>query len=76
MRTAASAFGLRRRVSLTEVPDIDHSFTAFCERGALVDLVDRSLFGRRRAKSSSIRASRATAPDRAAPHSAAAGEAL
>ena len=74
MRTAASAYGLRRRVSLTEVPDIDHSFTAFCERGALVDLVDRSLFGRRRARSSSIVAGQGQVPDRAAQHSATAGE--
>ena len=51
MRDAATAHGLRRRVSLIEVPDIDHSFTAFCERGALVELVGRSLFGRRRSRS-------------------------
>jgi pimeloyl-ACP methyl ester carboxylesterase len=74
MRTAASAYGLRRRVSLTEVPDIDHSFTAFYERGALVDLVDRSLFGARRTRSSAIPAGRGVGSDRAAQHSAAAGE--
>jgi hypothetical protein len=32
-------------VSLTEVPDVDHSFATFCARGALVERVARSLFG-------------------------------
>lgn len=45
MRDAAAAYGLKPNVSLTEVPDIDHSFTVFCERGGLVELVGRSLFG-------------------------------
>jgi len=60
MRAAASAYGLRRRVSLTEVPGIDHSFSAFCERGELVDLVERSLFGRRRPRSLPVRIEQAT----------------
>ena len=76
MRAAASAYGLRRRVSLTEVPDIDHSFTAFCERGALVDLVDRSLFGLRRARSISVRVRGRTVPGRVANEAAAGGSRL
>ncbi len=50
MRSAATTYGMPPRVTLTEVPGIDHSFTSFCERGGLVDIVDRSLFGRRRAR--------------------------
>lgn len=46
MREAATAYGLRPRVTLTEVSGIDHSFPAFCERGALVQRVTRALFGR------------------------------
>jgi len=45
MRSAAVAYGIEPQVTLTEVPEIDHSFTAFCERGALVDNVSWSLFG-------------------------------
>ena len=46
MRAAATAFGMTPRVSLTEVPGIDHSFAAFCERGELVERVARAFFGR------------------------------
>src|SRR5262245_16501317 len=45
MRDAAVAHGLTPCVSLSEVPDIDHSFTAFTVHGQLVDRVQRSLFG-------------------------------
>jgi poly(3-hydroxybutyrate) depolymerase len=44
MREAAVSFGMPPSVSLTEVPDIEHSFTAFCESGELVDRVRRFLF--------------------------------
>jgi pimeloyl-ACP methyl ester carboxylesterase len=73
MRAAASAYGLRRRVSLTRVPGIDHSFTAFCERGSLVDLVDRSLFGRRRTQSRAVPVGGGAAPNRDRPETSAAG---
>ena len=66
MRAAAAAYGLRPRTSLTEVPEVDHSFTSFCERGALLEHVDRSLFGRRRTRSSLARVSGGTASGRAA----------
>src|SRR5262245_31410161 len=58
MRAAATEFGLRPRVSLTEVPGIDHSFAAFCERGALVERVSRALFGRSTVQRSAASASR------------------
>ncbi|HKA58104.1 MAG TPA: hypothetical protein VKD28_05780 [Gemmatimonadales bacterium] len=45
MQDAATALGLEPQVTLAEVPDIGHSFTAFCERGKLVDLVRQALFG-------------------------------
>ena len=45
MTVAAAAYGLPRSVSLTEVPDVDHSFAGFCARGALVERVSCSLFG-------------------------------
>jgi pimeloyl-ACP methyl ester carboxylesterase len=45
MRAASAAFGMDPAVSLSVVPDIDHSFTWFCERGALIESVGRSLFG-------------------------------
>jgi pimeloyl-ACP methyl ester carboxylesterase len=45
MRAAADAFGMESRVTLTEVDGVGHSFSAFCERGQLVELVRRSLFG-------------------------------
>lgn len=44
MRNAATAFGLRPQVKLTEVPGVGHSFTTFCEQGALVERVGRALF--------------------------------
>ena len=44
MREAATSYGMSPAVTLTEVPGIDHSFTAFCERGGLVDHVRRALF--------------------------------
>ena len=45
MRRAAATYGLEQRVSLHEVPEMGHSFTAFCEQGNLVELVGKSLFG-------------------------------
>ena len=45
MTAAAAAHGFPPSVSLTEVPDVDHSFATFCARGALVERVGRSLFG-------------------------------
>lgn len=45
MRAASAAFGMESRVTLTEVPGVGHSFSAFCEQGKLVELVRRSLFG-------------------------------
>jgi hypothetical protein len=44
MREAAFAHGIEPAVTLTEVAGIEHSFKAFCEHGALVDVVGRSLF--------------------------------
>jgi poly(3-hydroxybutyrate) depolymerase len=44
MRAAAEAHGLEPTVTLTEVPNIDHSFREFCARGALVERVGRFLF--------------------------------
>ena len=43
MRSAAVAHGLPPAVTLSEVPGIDHSFTAFSARGALVERVGRFL---------------------------------
>lgn len=45
MKATAQAHGMESHVTLTEVPDVDHSFTAFCERGALMERVGRALFG-------------------------------
>jgi pimeloyl-ACP methyl ester carboxylesterase len=71
MRAAATAYGMRPRVTLTEVADIDHSFTAFYERGALVDIVDRSLFGRRRVQPGSVGVGTGAKADRVAKGAAA-----
>lgn len=43
MRAAAAAFDLEPRVTLTEVAGVGHSFSEFCTRGNLVELVRRSL---------------------------------
>ncbi|HEX6852727.1 MAG TPA: hypothetical protein VF139_15125 [Candidatus Polarisedimenticolaceae bacterium] len=61
MRDAATAYGLKPLVSLTEVPGIDHSFTSFCTRGELVDRVGRSLFGAPPARLEAFRAEAAVA---------------
>lgn len=45
MRKTANVFSLEPKVSLTEVPGVGQSFTEFCEHGALVERVGRSLFG-------------------------------
>jgi hypothetical protein len=44
MRTAAQAYGYEPCVSCIEVPEVDHSFTRFCERGALAQRVFAALF--------------------------------
>ena len=44
MRTAAKAYGYEPCVSCIEVPEVDHSFTTFCERGALAQRVFAALF--------------------------------
>ena len=44
MSAAAAAHGYPSSVSLTIVPDVDHAFATFCERGALVQRVGRALF--------------------------------
>jgi pimeloyl-ACP methyl ester carboxylesterase len=44
MRTAAEAYGYEPCVSCVEVPDVDHSFATFCERGALAQRVFVALF--------------------------------
>lgn len=44
MRAAAEAYGLEPRVTYTEVPATDHSFTQFCQRGALAERVFHALF--------------------------------
>ncbi len=44
MREAADAYRMERQVTLTEVPDVDHSFQRFCRTGALVARAFRSLF--------------------------------
>ena len=45
MQAAATSYGLEPQVTLTEVEGVGHSFTEFCEKGELVGLVRRSLFG-------------------------------
>ena len=45
MRAAAEAYGAESAVTLTKVPGVNHSFTRFCKRGALVERVCWSLFG-------------------------------
>ena len=44
MRTAAQAYGYQACVTCIEVPEVDHSFTTFCERGALAQRVFAALF--------------------------------
>ena len=43
-RKAAEAYGYEPRVTCIEVPEVDHSFTTFCERGALAQRVFAALF--------------------------------
>ncbi|MFN0058046.1 MAG: PHB depolymerase family esterase [Planctomycetota bacterium] len=45
MGEAATSYFLDCQVTLTEVPGIGHSFTSFCNEGALVERVGRFLFG-------------------------------
>lgn len=45
MRDAARVYGMPPSVRFTEVENTNHSFEAFCRRGALVKRVFRSLFG-------------------------------
>ncbi len=45
MQAAADAYDIESAVTFTEVPDVDHSFKRFCQRGALVERVFSSLFG-------------------------------
>lgn len=45
MRTAAIAYGYEPCVTCVEVPDVDHAFANFCERGALQERVFAALFG-------------------------------
>ncbi|HEV3010348.1 MAG TPA: hypothetical protein VGX52_15075 [Burkholderiales bacterium] len=44
MRTTAEAYGYEPCVSCIEVPEVDHSFRTFCERGALAQRVFAALF--------------------------------
>jgi len=44
MRSAAQAYGYEPCVSCIEVPQVDHSFTRFCEDGALAQRVFAALF--------------------------------
>jgi poly(3-hydroxybutyrate) depolymerase len=44
MRAAARAYGYEPGVSCIEVPEVDHSFKTFCERGALAPRVFAALF--------------------------------
>lgn len=44
MRKAAEAYGYEPCVTCIEVPEVDHSFTMFCERGALAQRVFAALF--------------------------------
>lgn len=47
MRAAATAYGYEPQFTYVEVPEVDHSFTKFCERGALPERVFAALFGER-----------------------------
>jgi poly(3-hydroxybutyrate) depolymerase len=47
MRAAATAYGYEPCVSCIEVPEVDHSFTKFCDHGALPKRVFAELFGER-----------------------------
>lgn len=65
MQEAALAYGMKPSASLTEVPDIDHSFIAFCERGALVDRVRTFFFGAGKAERKTEAVTRRLTPGRA-----------
>ena len=73
MRAAASKYGLRPRAFLTEVPEIEHSFSAFCEHGALEHLVERALFGGRGRRAALRLAPEEPVPERAEKRIAATG---
>ncbi len=45
MRAAAEGYGIEPVVTFTEVPDVNHSFQRFCERGRLIERMFWSLFG-------------------------------
>lgn len=47
MRTAATAYGYEPSIACIEVPNVDHSFAKFCERGALPERAFAALFGER-----------------------------
>lgn len=44
MRKAAEDYSIEPDIDLTEVPDTDHSFSRFCQNGALIERVFASLF--------------------------------
>ena len=44
MRAAAEAYGIEPCVSYTEIPAVGHTFSEFCQRGALAERVFRALF--------------------------------
>ena len=45
MRAAAEAYGIEPAVTFSEVPDVNHDFRRFCERGRLIERMFWSLFG-------------------------------
>lgn len=47
MRSAAKEYGYEPCVTCVEVPDVNHAFTQFCERGALPERVFAALFPER-----------------------------
>ena len=55
MRTATTAYGYEPGVTCVEVPNVDHSFTKFCERGALPERVFAALFSERSSAEFSLR---------------------
>lgn len=44
MQEAARGYGIDSKISFTAVPHVGHSFTTFCQRGALIERVTRALF--------------------------------
>jgi poly(3-hydroxybutyrate) depolymerase len=45
MQAAAQAYGYESRVASIEVPQMDHSFTKFCDQGRLAERVFDAMFG-------------------------------